>query len=128
MKRLLISGVALAILAGGALAQAAPPPPPGGPPAMPGMKAPPPPPPGGPDAMDDGPGGPPPPPPGGPHGGPGPGGHRPPPPSKAAHFRIEHGDTALDIKCAEDEPMKACADLTLQLIDKLEAMPAAPKP
>jgi hypothetical protein len=68
----------------------------------------------GPDIMDEGPGGPP-----SPHGRRPP----PPPPSKAAHFRLEHGATALDIKCAEDEPVKGCADLTLQILDKLQALP-----
>lgn len=139
MNRLMISGLALALLTGGALAQAATPapagmkapPPPGGADAMnPGAGAPPLPPPGGmragvrlpppggPGAMDDdGPGGPPPP--------DGPRGRRPPPSPapKAAHFRIERGDTAVDIKCADDEPMKACAEFTLQLLDKLQAMP-----
>lgn len=142
MNRLLMSGLALAVITGGAFAQSAAPAPAGTPPAPMGMKAPPPggpdgvnpgagapppppggmragvlpPPPGGPGGMDDGPGGPPPP--------DGPRGHRPPPPPpKAAHFRIEHGDTAVDIKCADDEPMKACADFTLQLLDKLQAMP-----
>lgn len=132
MKRLLISGLALAILTGGALAQVAAPA--GGIPPMAGMKAPPP--GAGPDAMMDDAGAPPPP--GGPRGGPGgpggpgrPGDRRPPPPpSKAAHFRLERGDVALDVKCAEDEPMKACGDLTLQLLDRLQATSTAstPKP
>ncbi|MBY5620524.1 hypothetical protein [Rhizobium leguminosarum] len=48
-------------------------------------------------------------------------GHRPPPPpSKAAHFRIEDRNTRIDLKCAEDEPMKACADLLLQVMDRLQ--------
>ena len=47
-------------------------------------------------------------------------GHRGPPPSKAARFRIEDGDTRIDLKCAEDEPMKACADLLLQVMDRLQ--------
>ncbi len=148
MKHLLASGLALAVLTGGALAQsaAAPPPPPPGVSAQPGIRTPlpptggpdavaddgaggppspppggprgrRPPPPGGPDAMDDGAGGPPPPPPGGPHG------RRPPPPSRAAHFHLQTGDAALDVKCAEDEPMRACADVALQMLDKLQAMP-----
>jgi hypothetical protein len=29
------------------------------------------------------------------------------------------------VKCADDEPMKACADITLQLLDKLSAMKPA---
>ncbi|MDX7951212.1 hypothetical protein P7D22_08480, partial [Lichenihabitans sp. Uapishka_5] len=55
----------------------------------------------------------------------GPQGHRPPPPppSRAAHFRIERGDTGLDVKCADDEPMKSCADIALQLLDKIQALP-----
>jgi len=102
---------AAAILAASAAA-AQPAPPPAGP--RPGPEA----------------GAPPPPPPGGPHGGPrGPrGGPDAPPPPKAAHFRLERGDTALDVKCAADEPMRACADIALQLLDKLAALPAPPPP
>ncbi|MBX4867081.1 hypothetical protein HJA87_04015 [Rhizobium bangladeshense] len=47
-------------------------------------------------------------------------GHRMPPQTKAAHFEIEDGDTRIDLKCAEDEPMKVCADLLLQVIDRLQ--------
>lgn len=48
-------------------------------------------------------------------------GHPPlPPPSKAARFRIEDGDVKIDIKCADDEPTKVCADLLLQTLDRLE--------
>jgi hypothetical protein len=43
----------------------------------------------------------------------------PPPPSKGAHFRLEDGETKIEIKCADDEPMKACADIMMQLIDKI---------
>ena len=120
MKTLLISGLALAILTSAALAQPAePPPPPGAPPPV-GTKAPPPPPPGGPDAMnDEGPGGPAGP--GGPHG------YRPPPPppSKAAHFHLKNGDLTFDVKCADEDATKACADSVLELLEKLQA---APKP
>lgn len=46
--------------------------------------------------------------------------HRPPPPpSKAAHFRIEDGETKIDVKCADDEPTKVCSDVLMQIIDKL---------
>jgi hypothetical protein len=48
--------------------------------------------------------------------------HPPPPHSKAARFHIEMGDTNLGIKCADDAPMKECADFTLQLIDKLQSL------
>ena len=44
--------------------------------------------------------------------------HRPPPPSKAARFRVEAGDITLGMKCPEDEPLKACQDFALQLLDK----------
>jgi len=42
-----------------------------------------------------------------------------PPPSKAAHFRIEQGDNAIDVKCADEEPMRACADIAMQFLDRL---------
>lgn len=135
MQRLLLSGLALTALAGTAFAQQPPAPPSAGtPPAAvePGTPPPPPPPPSAsedgermtdrPDAR-----------PGdrpdyrwhgsrGDRGFRGFRGHRPlpPPPSKAAHFRIEDGNTRIDLKCAEDEPMKACADLLLQVMDRLQ--------
>jgi hypothetical protein len=135
MKALLLSGLPLALLTGGALAQvsgqpsaapalgmASPPPPP-----TPGLAPPPPPPPGvapppvGPGAEAGDMDGPPPP---LPPGGPGPRGQRPsPPPEKAAHFRLQRGDALLDVKCADEEPMKACADLALQMVDRLQALP-----
>ncbi|NKM58842.1 hypothetical protein GFL21_30890 [Rhizobium anhuiense] len=137
MQRLLLSGLALAALAGTAFAQQPPPPPSAGtPPAAAEPGSPPSPPPsppasasddddrmmGGPDSSprdrpDDR-----------WHGSRGDmgfrgfRGHRPPPlpPSKAAHFRIEDGNTRIDLKCAEDEPMKVCADLLLQVMDRLQ--------
>ncbi|KQP29072.1 hypothetical protein ASG60_11315 [Methylobacterium sp. Leaf469] len=112
-KTLALLSAAAILCASAAVAQPAPPPP-GGPKTGPEAGAPPPPPPhGGPR---------------GPRGGP----DAPPPPPKAAQFRLERGDTALDVKCAADEPMKACAEIALQMLDKLAAMPApagpAPKP
>ena len=50
-------------------------------------------------------------------------GHFRPLPSKAARFHIETGEANIGIKCADDEPMKVCADFTLQLLDKIAAMP-----
>jgi hypothetical protein len=47
----------------------------------------------------------------------------PPPPSKAAHFRLHNGNVAIDVKCADDEPMKACVDAAAQLVDKLSGIP-----
>ncbi|WP_184695221.1 hypothetical protein [Rhizobium leguminosarum] len=143
MQRFLLSGLALAALAGAAFAQQPPTPPPAATPpaAVDPASPPPPPPPPNPSASgddqpmmgetdarpgdrpddrwhrsrddmgfrDD-------------RGFRGFRGHRPPPPppSKAAHFRIEDGDTRIDMKCAEDEPMKACADLLLQVMDRLQ--------
>ena len=43
------------------------------------------------------------------------------PTSKAAHFRLRKGDAMVDIKCADDEPMKACVDASSALLDKLAA-------
>jgi len=43
-----------------------------------------------------------------------------PPLSKAARFRIENGDVKIDVKCAEDESMRACADELNQILDRLE--------
>jgi len=141
MKAFLISGLTLVLLTGGAFAQASSPPP--APPAQGASAAPQPPPPAGPgvaatkppappapgaapppvplggsEAGPDDMGAPPPPPPGGP----GPRGQRPPPPppSRAAHFRLQRGDAMVDVKCADDEQMKVCADLTLQMVDRLQ--------
>lgn len=41
--------------------------------------------------------------------------------SKAAHFRIDRPGNGIDIKCDEDEPMRACVDAAIVLIDKLNA-------
>lgn len=48
--------------------------------------------------------------------------HRPPPPppSRAAHFRIEDNGLKIDVKCSEDEPTKVCADLLLQILDRMD--------
>lgn len=46
----------------------------------------------------------------------------PPPPPKGAHFIFERGGARIDVKCADDEPMKACADITLQMLDKLSTL------
>lgn len=50
------------------------------------------------------------------------GGHWPPPPppmSKAAHFHIQDRGRNIDVKCADDEPTKVCADTVLEIIEKL---------
>ncbi len=123
MRFIAFTALGLAVLTGIAIAQEQPAPPP---PPSPSFDA---------GPMDDAP-----PPPKGPgrhgdHGergpmdGHGPRGGRdgerppPPPPSKAAHFRLEKGDLKLDVKCADDEPMKSCADIALQLLDKAASKP-----
>jgi hypothetical protein len=128
MKTLTIAGLTLALLAGSALAEAnaQATQPPASPPAAGQLSAPPPPgvtppplPPGGPQADMDDAGAPPAPP---PPGGPGPRGNRPPPPpSTSAHFHLQRGDAMVDVKCAEVESMKACGDLALQMVDRLQA-------
>jgi hypothetical protein len=118
-----LAGVA-ALLSGTVAFAQTPPPPPGGP--RPGPEAgapPPPPPPGGPrrGPVADAP----PPPPGGPQRGPD--GPPPPPPPKGAHFILERGDARIDVKCADDDPTKACADITLQMLDKLTTLKSEPR-
>ncbi|MBN9028863.1 MAG: hypothetical protein BGO05_28495 [Rhizobiales bacterium 63-7] len=124
MKRFLLAGLALSALAGTAIAQTTPPPPPqGAEQAAPSPDDAPPP---RVDADDNDDAAPPPPPPpreAREHGHMRPEGHRPPPPpppSRAAHFHIKTGDTKIDVKCAENEPMKVCADLLLQILDRVE--------
>lgn len=133
MKQYILSAIALVALTGTVFAQQPPVPPQPTPPAAggsaPGSDAivppppPPPPPVEGPRGPEDRAGIPP----RGPEGPMGPHGRRPPPPppSKAAHFHVEDGDTRIDIKCADDEPMKACSDILLQVIDRLNG-PAHP--
>ena len=38
---------------------------------------------------------------------------------KAARFDMRRGDTRIDIKCAADEPMKACVEAATALMDKM---------
>ena len=119
MRYILFTAAGLAMLTGLAVAQEQAPPPPPAPidQAGPADDAPPPPPPGHGPKDDHGPKG---------ERGPRAGrdGERPPPPpSKAAHIRLEKGDMKLDVKCADDEPMKVCADIAMQLLDKAAARP-----
>ena len=48
----------------------------------------------------------------------------PPPPSKAADFRIENGPFKFQVKCAEDEPMQACADIAIKMLAEAKNLPA----
>lgn len=45
---------------------------------------------------------------------------------KAGRIRVDidgEGATTIDVKCAEGEPMRACADLTKEIVDKIRAAP-----
>jgi hypothetical protein len=47
-------------------------------------------------------------------------------PPKAGRIRVDidgEGATTVDVKCAEGEPMRACADLTKEIVDKIRAAP-----
>jgi len=43
-----------------------------------------------------------------------------PPRERGARFRIENGRTTIDLRCADGEPTKDCADLLIQVLDRLE--------
>ena len=100
MKKLLLVGAGLAVLAAGGVAVAQQPPgPPGGegPPPRPSMEE------GGRQMHGHGPMG------------------RMMQMSKAAQFHFSRGDSRVDIRCAADEPTKACVDAAGALLDKLAA-------
>lgn len=42
------------------------------------------------------------------------------PRERGARFRIENGRTTIDLRCADGEPTKDCADLLLQVLDRLQ--------
>lgn len=46
--------------------------------------------------------------------------------SKGAQFHLRRGENRLDIKCAADEPMKACVDAASALLDKVNSLPRSP--
>jgi hypothetical protein len=48
----------------------------------------------------------------------------PPPPPKGAHLRIEQGENLVDLKCADDEPTRACADVAMTFLDRLGITPS----
>ena len=45
-----------------------------------------------------------------------------PGPAKSARFRLQVGRVSLGLTCPDDEPLKACADFAMQLLDKAESM------
>ena len=45
---------------------------------------------------------------------------------KAGRIKVDidgEGATTVDVKCAEGEPMRACADLTKEIVDKIRTAP-----
>jgi len=45
---------------------------------------------------------------------------------KAGRIRVDidsDGATSVDVKCADDEPMRVCADLTKEIVDKIRTAP-----
>jgi len=44
-----------------------------------------------------------------------------PPPPKGAFFHLQRGDAQIAVKCADDEPTKACIEAVSQLFDKVTA-------
>lgn len=51
-------------------------------------------------------------------------GHMHPPMSRAARFHVTRGDMTLNVRCAENEPMRACVDAATALMDKVAPQPA----
>ncbi|MBE7186360.1 MAG: hypothetical protein INR68_18365, partial [Methylobacterium mesophilicum] len=43
--------------------------------------------------------------------------------SKAADFSIENGSLKFRVRCAEDEPMQACADIASRLLGEVTGAP-----
>lgn len=52
---------------------------------------------------------------------------RPPGPVKSARFRLQVGRISLGLTCPDDEPMKACEEFAMQLLDKAETMQKRPR-
>ncbi|MGK6316314.1 hypothetical protein [Neorhizobium sp. DT-125] len=48
----------------------------------------------------------------------------PPVRERGARFRIETGRTTIDLRCPDGEPAKDCADLLLQVLDRLQGAPS----
>nr|WP_083347460.1 hypothetical protein [Rhizobium sp. LCM 4573] len=48
----------------------------------------------------------------------------PPRRERGARFRIENGRTSIDLRCAEGETTKECADSLLQVLDRLQGSPS----
>lgn len=51
----------------------------------------------------------------------------PPPPLKAAVFHLQGNGVQIDVKCADDEPMKVCVEAAGWLLDKVTTKSSTPR-
>jgi hypothetical protein len=49
-------------------------------------------------------------------------------PGRGARFMVRHGDAVVRVRCDGSEPMRACVDATLTLLDRVRSLPPAPTP
>jgi hypothetical protein len=47
-------------------------------------------------------------------------GHRPPPSERGARIHVENGRTRVDLRCANSDSTKECADALVQILDRLQ--------
>src|SRR4051794_29091417 len=45
---------------------------------------------------------------------------------RGARFMIRNGDAVVAVRCDGSEPMRACVDATLTLLERVRSMPPAP--
>jgi hypothetical protein len=45
---------------------------------------------------------------------------------RGARFMVRNGDAVVAVRCDGSEPMRACVDATLTLLDRVRSMPPAP--
>jgi hypothetical protein len=48
---------------------------------------------------------------------------RPPPPERGARIHVENGRTRVDLRCADSDSTKECADALVQILDRLQSAP-----
>ena len=46
-------------------------------------------------------------------------------PGRGARFLVRHGDAVVRVRCDGSEPMRACVDATLALLDRVRLLPPA---
>ena len=47
-------------------------------------------------------------------------------PGRGARFMLRNGDAVVAVRCDGSEPMRACVDATLTLLERVRSMPPAP--